>query len=54
MQAGIWSENEYISAGPNKRVPQMRALLAAGREPAGEQNRSPKMPYVFNIKQDIL
>ena len=31
----------------NKQVSQMRPLLAACRESAGDQNRSPKVPYVF-------
>ena len=34
----------------NKQVSQMRAPLAACREPAGDQNRPVKMPYVFEHK----
>ena len=31
----------------NKQVLQIQALLAACHAPAGEHNRSPKVPYVF-------
>ena len=34
----------------NKLVSQMRALLAACREPAGNQYRPPKVPHVFEHK----
>ena len=38
----------------NKRVSQMRVLLAARRETAGDQNRPPMVQYVFNIKLDMF
>ena len=35
----------------NKRISQMRALLAARRKQMGDQNRPPMVQYVFDIQR---